>query len=274
VQFGTWSPDGTQIAFTANYKLRLMDADGSNQRILIDDARDLEWSPDGRYIAYEAGSTSDEDIWITEPDGSNRRNLTNSEDVMESAPSWSPDGRQIAFTRTSYEDGYTIEQIYVMDIATGETRQLTTTGLRNAAPVWVSGPAQESNNVRGYTCYPAEFIHPMTVYARNVATDETFSTHIALDQGEFDMALPAGDYTFFSWTDRIAGTGESLGALFTCDSTTWGYEGRGVDVKSLLTYCKAREAKDPVIVRVQAGLEPLPVFVCDYYLPDENIPLP
>lgn len=277
-QFAAWSPDGTRIAFTYHYQLWLMNADGSDQQMLTEDARDLDWlldwSPRGGYIAYEAGSTSDQDIWIMEPDGSNRRNLTNSKGVTEYAPTWSPNGQQLAFTRFSFTDGYPVEQIYVMDVATGESRQLTTTGLRNAAPVWVPALAEEGGSVRGYTCFPSDHINPMTVYARNVATDETFSTHIALDQREFDMALPAGDYTFFSWTDEIEGTGASLGALFTCDRTTWGYERHGVDVEALLAYCGARETKEPVAVHVGAGLEPLPVFVCDYYLGDENIPVP
>jgi Tol biopolymer transport system component len=49
-----WSPDGGSIAFTSardgNYEIYVMDADGSNQRRLTDDAgsdRQPEWSPDG-----------------------------------------------------------------------------------------------------------------------------------------------------------------------------------------------------------------------------------
>ncbi|MBE2198816.1 MAG: PD40 domain-containing protein [Anaerolinea sp.] len=59
----TWSPDGAMIAYDADLdgdgwqELWLMDADGSNQRLLYDppgqtDAWARSWSPDGRMINY------------------------------------------------------------------------------------------------------------------------------------------------------------------------------------------------------------------------------
>ena len=56
----TWSPDGRRIAFvtTRNRRAEIftMDADGSNQQLLVSMAAgnviDPRWSPDGRYVAF------------------------------------------------------------------------------------------------------------------------------------------------------------------------------------------------------------------------------
>jgi len=63
-QLGAWSPDGTQIAFTGTasaangpYQLWIMNSDGSNQRLLLnDDPSYGDWapsfSPDGSHIVF------------------------------------------------------------------------------------------------------------------------------------------------------------------------------------------------------------------------------
>ena len=59
-------------------------------------------------------------------DGSDRRQLTQS----GHAPSWSPDGSQIAFADRTGANGS--EQIWILDLATGDARFLTAGGL----PLW------------------------------------------------------------------------------------------------------------------------------------------
>ena len=75
-----WSPDGQWIAFTSNdgsydsiYRMR---PDGSNLTLLAAHAGWFPvWSPDGRRIAY-LDTTSGEDVWVMDADGSNRRQVT------------------------------------------------------------------------------------------------------------------------------------------------------------------------------------------------------
>jgi Tol biopolymer transport system component len=60
---------------------------------------DAEWSPDGSTIAYVSTEKgSDSSIWLIEPDGTNKRMITEPESRYDhTEPRWSPDGSKIAF---------------------------------------------------------------------------------------------------------------------------------------------------------------------------------
>lgn len=79
-------------------------------------------SPDGKRIAFSSsrgGRPGYFDIWVVDRDGSNLRNLTNSPDSSEGAPTWSPNGTQLAFT----SDRTGTNQIHLMSAdGTGNTR--------------------------------------------------------------------------------------------------------------------------------------------------------
>jgi TolB protein len=113
-----WSPDGKRIVFSSSrasgrFGLSVINVNGTGFRRLT---RDLEeqpaWSPDGATIAYvrnnfTAGPSGITEIWLMNPDGSNRRQLTFPPEehpdrgpASDSMPDWSPDGTQIAFART------------------------------------------------------------------------------------------------------------------------------------------------------------------------------
>lgn len=84
-----WSPDGQFIAFSAwalgggGLGLYVMNADGSNPRLLIDNSLNPTWSPDGKHIAFDYGS----DIYVVDVDGSNLRRLTTSPG-LDYDPTW------------------------------------------------------------------------------------------------------------------------------------------------------------------------------------------
>lgn len=131
-----WSSDGSRIAFsTVGGGIYVIDADGSSLKELTDGNlsdteadEDPSWSPDGAKIAF--GSNRDgqsQDIVVMQADGSNRINLTNSDDV-ESSPAWSPDGQRIAFVRG--------EDIWVMHPDGSNQVNLTDSSAKDRHPAW------------------------------------------------------------------------------------------------------------------------------------------
>ena len=79
------------------------------------------------------------DIWVVNADGSDARNLTQGRLKRHDGPTWSPDGKRLAFAASP--DGSERElQIFVLDVATGETTQLTRKG-NNFAPYWAAKPS-------------------------------------------------------------------------------------------------------------------------------------
>ena len=106
----TWSPDGTQIAFTRAWvddalkewrsAIYVIDVDGSNINRLTDGtAMDScpTWSPDGTKIAFERHN----DTYVMNADGTNLVRLAEGGDLA-----WSPNGTEILFRPNG---------IYVMD---------------------------------------------------------------------------------------------------------------------------------------------------------------
>jgi Tol biopolymer transport system component len=145
--FPAWSPDGEWIVFMRNWYdesqdgLWLMKPDGNKAHRIIPGQysvpRRAFWSPDGRQLAYEGPKSPGEfsfEIWVAEADGRNPRQLT-SFDKRQSAwePKWSPDGRRIVFYVGDSYSG----NIFVIDAAGGEPKQLTTLGDANLAPLWL-----------------------------------------------------------------------------------------------------------------------------------------
>lgn len=143
-----WSPDGTQIAFASDRGWKpahwIMNADGSDMRMLPDDVREhggrSDWSPDGRWLAFYAGPRDNRDIYMVATDGSGEsRRLTYGGRNL--APSFSPDGNWIVFT--SYREGNDAEsdaELFLMRTDGSDVRQLTFNDRPDWQPRWAPGP--------------------------------------------------------------------------------------------------------------------------------------
>ena len=80
------------------------------------------WSPDGKWLAYEAYTDGNLDIYILNVESGDSQRLT-SDPAPEYSPAWSPDGRHIAFA--AYRN-YN-KDLYVISLDDGTTVNLTNT---------------------------------------------------------------------------------------------------------------------------------------------------
>ena len=158
---GSWSHDGTQIAYSAGGEILVMNADGSSQRRITRSGTFKSrptWSPDGKEMAFielkNPGSPTDAQptIGIMNADGTNERILTTqdrtnvqvapdgTETVLETArdanaPCWAYLGKQIAFW-SGIESRY--GQVWTINADGSGSRQLTAdpTHRNNDDPCW------------------------------------------------------------------------------------------------------------------------------------------
>jgi Tol biopolymer transport system component len=146
-----WSSDGTKIAFVSTQAgtgqdLWVMDADGSDP-INLTNVPDFNtnywhptWSPDGTKLAFTKSSRAwngetwvdQNDIWMSNPDGSGAVNLTDSPE-SEYTPSFSPDGSKLSFVRQYMVDGEWRTDVFVMDL-TAQSAKTTTFKMAAATP--------------------------------------------------------------------------------------------------------------------------------------------
>ena len=121
------------------WQMDVSEPDGTNRRSdrpLIsltsqtDQGPGPQFSPDGKQLAFMSDRSGAMEIWVSDRDGQNARQLTTVGNA--GTPRWSPDGRSIVFD--AYAHGSA--QIYVAEIAGGPARLLTDDHSENRCPSW------------------------------------------------------------------------------------------------------------------------------------------
>ena len=74
----------------------VVNADGSNETLLVAGGASPCWSADGRRVAFSTYVDGDKEIHVMRLDGIGRTNLTRNS-ASDTLPAWSPDGSRIAF---------------------------------------------------------------------------------------------------------------------------------------------------------------------------------
>lgn len=136
----TWSPDSRQIAYSQrlrgedDYSLFIMNADGTERRKLPIPLNGIggssDWSPDGSWLAFYAGTANDHDIYLAAIDGSSYYRLTAEGDNL--GPSFSPDGSWLVFTSTMDGDN----DLYIMRLDGSDLTPLTINDSADWQPYW------------------------------------------------------------------------------------------------------------------------------------------
>jgi len=124
---------GTKVAYVsaeeqANgllYSLTVADQDGENEHKIMESTDPImspAWSPDSRQLAYVSFEGNKSSIFIQTLRSGNRYQISNRPGI-NGAPSFSPDGRKLVVTLGGINGNL---DIYVLDITSRQTRQLTT----------------------------------------------------------------------------------------------------------------------------------------------------
>jgi Tol biopolymer transport system component len=106
---GTWlsldvSPDGKTIIFDLVGDLYTMPITGGEAKKITSGmgfSNQPHFSPDGQLIAFVSDRGGAENVWISKPDGSDPKQLSQDEQVEFASPTWTPDGQYVIAARES-----------------------------------------------------------------------------------------------------------------------------------------------------------------------------
>ncbi len=152
-----WRPDGHEIAFLSQesgfYEIWLMEPSGlkpdgsepsgSGLRQLTNlgcDLAEIAWSPDGRQIACTANRRGAVELLLVDA-SSGESEVLRSGTGVHTRPNWSPDGSFLTF---EYQDAQHNNDIYRLDLADGNSIQLTGTTIPALASLALVTPQQVS----------------------------------------------------------------------------------------------------------------------------------
>jgi Tol biopolymer transport system component len=129
---GRWSPDGQRIVYLQERRLRIQPVGTMNAEDTGIEASFVDWSPDGRAIAFStlAHGADPDQIGIYSVADEKTKFITSLKNGATN-PAWSRDGKQIAF----YVQRGSIREIWIVPSEGGTPRQLTA-DLEDSHPAW------------------------------------------------------------------------------------------------------------------------------------------
>jgi TolB protein len=133
----------THVAYVAvegqppaqHYQLFVADADGANQRRILESPRPLmspAWSPDGQWLAYVSFETKRAAVYVQLVATGERRQVS-ARAGINGAPAWSPDGHKLALTLGGASGN---PDIYVLDLGSQGLTRITDDPAIDTEPEW------------------------------------------------------------------------------------------------------------------------------------------
>jgi TolB protein len=137
-----WSPDGSQIMFCSsmllgNPELFVVDSNGGRpKRVTFSSAANTSpaWNPKtGQSVVFVSDRGGIPKLYMMNADGTNTSELALPDKGYLIDPAWSPNGQMIAFSWRRPDGNF---DIYIMDPATRDIRQITRDSGKNERPSW------------------------------------------------------------------------------------------------------------------------------------------
>jgi Tol biopolymer transport system component/DNA-binding winged helix-turn-helix (wHTH) protein len=143
-----WSPDHRQVAFLRFSRdgvgIYVIPALGGTERQLYRVPRPafpgLDWSADGKSLAFSEGDPHTGESWITLfslTDSSTRRLTYPPHEARDETPAFSPDGSQVAFVRGTIAG--VANDVFVVPATGGEAKRLTFDNVQTFGVTWAVG---------------------------------------------------------------------------------------------------------------------------------------
>ena len=139
----SWSPDGSQVMFSSSMQggdsaLYVTDASGNRPKRLTFNSRGADTSPawnpkTGQLVAFVSDRGGTPQLYLMNADGTNTQKLDLPDMGYVIDPAWSPNGQLLAFSWRRPSGNY---DIYIMDVASRQIRELTRDQGRNERPCW------------------------------------------------------------------------------------------------------------------------------------------
>ncbi|MDE2751085.1 MAG: prolyl oligopeptidase family serine peptidase [Gemmatimonadota bacterium] len=234
----SWFPNSDRIVFRRGADLWTI-AIGSSEpaQITSDDENERapRVSPDSNLVAFYSGRSGYQDIWVVPADGSAEpRQVTFdafAPDDFRWSPAWSPDSRRIAYVSNTAD--YWHDDIWVVDIETLDTRQVSRTLMASTEPVWspdgteiallgthkdgywyedladifVLDPAAGTERTVDMQIHATDWLHRMRIFWSGDGERILFPYH---ERGDFDLwSVPSQGGV----ATRVTNMGGSLGSL-------------------------------------------------------------
>lgn len=138
-----WQPGGTKILFTSrrngNAQVYLINADGSGETALTlpdADRQCATWCPDGNRITYCMLVAGSYDIFMTDIQGSNLGNITNTPTVSEWEHTWYKDGKHQAVLISKGGGNYSLNIYDPAGLMKTLDTQIVSVGASFNSPMW------------------------------------------------------------------------------------------------------------------------------------------
>jgi TolB protein len=139
----SWSPDGSQVMFSSSMQggdpaLYVTDASGNRPKRLTFASRGADTSPawnpkTGQLVAFVSDRGGTPQLYLMNSDGTDTQKLDLPDMGYVIDPAWSPNGQLLVFSWRRPSGNF---DIYVMDVASRRTIELTRDQGRNERPSW------------------------------------------------------------------------------------------------------------------------------------------